>query len=109
MHIVCHIRQSYRSDFCYSVKQADYLVSFRDARRLGYGKLADYDFAFIKSLALPVGISLGGGLSAMVFLAKHLGHIPPYSLMAYGMNSSAPQELIKSGYVSFVVICIVYR
>lgn len=63
---------------------------------------------FIKSFALPVGISLGGGLSGMVFLAKHLGHIWPYSLMAYGMNSNAPQELIKSGYMSFVIICIVY-
>ena len=63
---------------------------------------------FIKSFARPVGISLGGGLSGMVFLAKHLGHIWPYSLMAYGMNSNAPQELIKSGYMSFVIICIVY-
>ena len=50
--------------------------------------------------------TLGG--SGMVFLAKHLGHIWPYSLMAYGMNSNAPQELIKSGYMSFVIICIVY-
>lgn len=63
---------------------------------------------FIKSFALPVGIALGGGLSGLVFLAKHLGHIWPYSLMAYGMNSNAPQELHESGYVWFVVICIVY-
>ena len=28
--------------------------------------------------------------------------------MAYGMNSNAPQELLESGYVWFVVICIVY-
>ena len=63
---------------------------------------------FIKSFALPVGIALGGGLYGLVFLAKHLGHIWPYSLMAYGMNSNAPQELIESGYVWFVVICIVY-
>lgn len=63
---------------------------------------------FIKSFALPVGIALGGGLSGLVFLAKHLGHIWPYSLMAYGMNSNALQELPESGYVWFVVICIVY-
>ena len=63
---------------------------------------------FIKSFALPVGIALGGGLSGLVFLAKHLGHIWPYSLMAYGMKSNAPQELLESGYVWFVVICIVY-
>lgn len=62
----------------------------------------------IKSFALPVGISFAGGLSGLVFLAKNLGHIWPYSLMAYGMNSNAPQELMQSGYVSFVAVCIVY-
>lgn len=63
---------------------------------------------FIKSFALPVGISFAGGLSGLVFLAKNLGHIWPYSLMAYGMNSNAPQALMQSGYVSFVAVCIVY-
>lgn len=63
---------------------------------------------FIKSFALPVGIALGGGLSGLVFLSKNLGHIWPYSLMAYGMNSNAPQELIKSGYIPFLLICIGY-
>lgn len=28
--------------------------------------------------------------------------------MAYGMNSNAPQELVKTGYLSFVIICFVY-
>lgn len=63
---------------------------------------------FIKSFALPIGISLAGGISGLVFLAKDLGHIWPYSLMAYGMNSNAPQELIKSGYTQFIIICIAY-
>ncbi len=63
---------------------------------------------YIKSFALPVGIALGGGISGLVFLAKNLGHIWPYSLMAYGMNSNAPQELIKSGYTEFMAICIIY-
>lgn len=63
---------------------------------------------FIKSFALPVAIALGGGLSGLVFLAKDLGHIWPYSLMAYGMNSNAPQELMKTGYASFAVTCVVY-
>lgn len=63
---------------------------------------------YIKSFALPVGIALGGGISGLVFLAKNLGHIWPYSLMAYGMNSNAPQELIKSGYTEFIAICIIY-
>ena len=28
--------------------------------------------------------------------------------MAYGMNSNAPQELLKSGYVPFVLTCAGY-
>ena len=63
---------------------------------------------FVRSFALPVGISFAGGLSGLVFLAKHLGHIWPYSLMAYGMNANAPQELTQSGYAQFAVISIVY-
>lgn len=63
---------------------------------------------FIKSFALPIGISLVGGISGLVFLAKNLGHIWPYSLMAYGMNSNSPQQMIENGYIPFVLICIVY-
>lgn len=63
---------------------------------------------FIKSFALPVGISFAGGLSGILFLAKHLGHIYPYSLMAYGMNSNSPQKLMESGYGSFISVCVVY-
>ena len=62
----------------------------------------------IKSFALPIGISLAGGISGLIFLAKNLGHIWPYSLMAYGMNSNAPQQMLKSGYAGFVIICVVY-
>jgi hypothetical protein len=63
---------------------------------------------FVRNFALPVGIALGGGLSGLVFLAKGFGHVWPYSLMAYGMNSNAPQELIGSGYVQFIIICVIY-
>ena len=63
---------------------------------------------FVRSFALPVGLSFAGGLSGLVFLAKKLGHIWPYSLMAYGMNSNAPQELTQSGYGQFVLVCVVY-
>lgn len=63
---------------------------------------------FFKSFALPVGIALGGGISGLVFLAKDLGHIWPYSLMAYGMNSNAPQELLETGYPMFILTCILY-
>ncbi len=63
---------------------------------------------FIKSFALPIGIAFAGGLSGLVFLAKDLGHIWPYSLMAYGMNSNAPQQMLQSGYASFIIICVIY-
>lgn len=63
---------------------------------------------FLKSFALPVGISLVGGISGLIFLAKDLGHIWPYSLMAYGMNSNSPQQIMESGYLPFVVISLIY-
>ena len=63
---------------------------------------------YLKSFALPVAISLAEGTSGLIFLEKDLGHIWPYSLMAYRMNSNAPQELIKSGYIPFVLTCIIY-
>lgn len=63
---------------------------------------------FIKSFALPVGIAFAGGLSGLVFLAKGFGHIWPYSLMAYGMNSNSPQQMIESGYAAFVAVCVLY-
>ena len=63
---------------------------------------------FIKSFALPVGIAFGGGISGLVFLAKGLGHIWPYSLMAYGMNSNSPQKMLENGYISFVIISVIY-
>ena len=120
LYSVCDIRKGDWSDLCYSVGEAHDLVPFRNTWRhsnrchtafkniiVGNGS-TELISLFIKSFALPVGIALGGGLSGLVFLAKHLGHIWPYSLMAYGMNSNAPQELLESGYVWFVVICIVY-
>lgn len=62
----------------------------------------------VKSFALPVGVALGGGLSGLFFLAKDLGHIWPYSLMAYGMNSNAPQQLSPGGYLQFALTCVFY-
>ena len=63
----------------------------------------------IKSFALPIGISFAGGLSGLGFLAKNMGHIWPYSLMSYGMNSNAPQKIAESGgYVQFTAVCIAY-
>ncbi len=63
---------------------------------------------YIKGFALPVAISVAGGFSGLLFLAKDLGHIWPYSLMAYGMNSNSPQQLLATGYVRFIITCLLY-
>lgn len=62
----------------------------------------------IKNFAAPVGIALIGGLSGLAALAKGFGHIYPYSLMAFGMNSNAPQRLMEGGYLNFTLTCIIY-
>lgn len=62
----------------------------------------------IKNFAAPVGISLIGGISGLVALAKGFGHVYPYSLMAFGMNSNAPQRLMEGGYLNFILVCIIY-
>ncbi len=62
----------------------------------------------IKSFALPIAIAFAGGLSGLAGLAKSLGHIWVYSLLSYGMNANAPQELEKSGYLQFVLVCVAY-
>lgn len=78
---------------------------------LGGGVMASIQLLlslFFQSFALPVGIALGGGLSGLLFLAKGFGHLWPYALMAYGMNSNAPQELSHSGYGAFILTCVIY-
>lgn len=62
------------------------------------------------SFALPVGISFAGGLSGLMAMAKGgLGHIYPYSLMAYGMvSNNSKQQLTTEGYPQFVAVCLFY-
>lgn len=62
----------------------------------------------IKSFALPIGVVLAGGISALIALVKGIGHIYPYALMAYGMEANSPQELASGGYLQFVLVCILY-
>lgn len=62
----------------------------------------------IRNFALPVAVSLAGGISGLLFEAKGLGHIWPYALMAYGMQSNGPQEIVESGYAQFILISAAY-
>lgn len=64
---------------------------------------------YIKSFAVSVGISFAGGISGLLFLVKKLGHIWPYSLMAYGMHANnANQEIAAGDYVKFIVTAAIY-
>lgn len=64
---------------------------------------------FCDSFALPVGISFAGGFTGLLAMSKKLGHIYPYSLMAYGMvANNSKQQLTVDGYPQFVLICIWY-
>ncbi len=63
---------------------------------------------YIKGFAPPVGVALGGGLSGLLFLVKGYGGVWLYSLMAYGMNANSKNQLDASGYLLFVVVCILY-
>lgn len=61
------------------------------------------------SFALSVGIAFAGGLSGLAMLSKKLGHLYPYSLMAYGMSSNnSQQQITKSAYPQFVLVCMLY-
>lgn len=64
---------------------------------------------FIKSFALPVGISFAGGISGLLAIAKHFGHVWVYSLMAYGMHANSNvQQLTAEGNAQFVIISVLY-
>ncbi|MDO5094959.1 MAG: ABC transporter permease [Peptostreptococcaceae bacterium] len=64
--------------------------------------------AYIKSFALPIGISFIGGISGIIALVKGFGHLWPYALMSYGMSSNAPQQITQGNYSFFVILCILY-
>lgn len=65
---------------------------------------------YCDSFALPVGISFAGGITGLLAMAKGgLGHIYPYSLMAYGMvSNNSRQQLTAEGYPQFILVCALY-
>lgn len=62
----------------------------------------------IRNFALPVAVSLAGAISGLLFESKGLGHIWPYALMAYGMQSNGPQQMPENGYTQFILISAAY-
>ena len=100
---ICDIRKGDWSDLCYSVGEAHDLVPFRNTWRHSNRCHTAYDFPFYQELCTSRRNRTRRRLIRTGVPCKASG-----AYLAYGMNSNAPQELLESGYVWFVVICIVY-
>lgn len=61
----------------------------------------------IKNFAVPVGISMIGGILGLVFRAKGLGLYFPYSLFSTGMCANDPLN-IDFSIIAFIISCIVF-
>lgn len=61
----------------------------------------------IRSFAVPVLISLGGGIGGMLFVSKGMGLYWPYALMILGMNSNKTEDMVAGGLIPFFVSCCI--
>lgn len=59
----------------------------------------------IRSFAVPVFISLIGGIIGMLAASRGQGLAWPYALMQYGMNSNRQEDLLAGNYPSFFIAC----
>ncbi len=55
----------------------------------------------IRSFAIPVGISLLGGILGLAAIAKDLPLFWPYALFAYGMRANNPD--MEFGFIGFII------
>jgi hypothetical protein len=62
----------------------------------------------IESFAVPIGISLIGGVIGLAARAKGLGIYFPYSLSSIGMCSNNPEASMEYSVLFFIGSCIVY-
>ncbi|NMF04678.1 ABC transporter permease [Clostridium beijerinckii] len=62
----------------------------------------------IRSFAVPIGISLLGGIIGMAFSAKGLGLYFPYSLFSIGMCANNPSSNMGYSITSFMISCILF-
>lgn len=59
----------------------------------------------IRSFAVPILISLIGGIVGMLAASRDKGLYWPYALMQYGMNSNRQEDLLAGNYLGFFVAC----
>lgn len=57
----------------------------------------------IRSFAVPVGISVIGGIAGLAAMAKGLGVWFPYSLMCLGMRANRPDGLMACSLSQFII------
>lgn len=62
----------------------------------------------IRSFAVPIGISLLGGIISIAVTAKGLGLYFPYSLFSIGMCSNNPNSSMLYSVVSFTISCSLF-
>lgn len=60
----------------------------------------------IRSFAIPIGISLVGGIGSLLATSQGLGLFYPYSLYSLGMRANNPQMEINGK--MFVLSCVLY-
>jgi ABC-2 type transport system permease protein len=62
----------------------------------------------IRSFAIPVGISLMGGILGLFMTIKGLGLFWPYSLLVIGMNANEHWNLAAGEIIPYIISCIVF-
>lgn len=60
----------------------------------------------IRSFALPIAISAIGGIMGLVFTAKRLWYLLPYSLFSLGMRANNPN--MELNLIQFLPVCLIF-
>lgn len=62
----------------------------------------------IRSFAVPIFISLVGGIMGLLAASQGQGLYWPYALMQYGMNSNRSEDIVAGNYTGFFISCGVW-
>lgn len=63
---------------------------------------------FIRSFAVPIFISLLGGITGMLAASRGQGMYWPYALMQFGMNSNQSEDLLSGNLFPFFLSCVLW-
>lgn len=62
----------------------------------------------IRSFAVPIFISLVGGITGMLAASQGKGMYWPFALMQYGMNSNRSEDLLAGNLLPFLLSCALW-